>query len=132
MTTICTDKTEVTSRESKEFTMQCTKRYGCAVSFLQDILLFDLTFLKFMTLRKTQTVMVGDLNCDFLSKTKTSYTNQLNDMLELFQIKQLITGPTRITETLWDIFMTNAPEKINNTGIVHLGISDHSLIYTWM
>lgn len=32
-------------------------------------------------------IMVGDLNCDFLSKTKTSYTNQLKDMLELFQIK---------------------------------------------
>ena len=28
------------------FTMQYTKSYGCAVLFLQDILLFDLTFLK--------------------------------------------------------------------------------------
>ena len=76
--------------------------------------------------------LVGDLNCDFLSKTITSYTNQLEDMLELFQIKQLITGPTRITETtetLLGLCMTNTPEKINNTGIVHLGISDHSLIY---
>ena len=40
-------------------------------------------------------IIVGDLNCDFLSKTKTSYTDQLNDMLELFQIKQLITEQTR-------------------------------------
>ena len=32
------------------FTMQYTKSYGCAVLFLQDILLFDLTFLKFMSL----------------------------------------------------------------------------------
>ena len=31
-------------------TMQYTKSYGCAVLFLQDIWLFDLTFLKFMTL----------------------------------------------------------------------------------
>ena len=36
--------------------MQYTKSYGCAVLFLQDILLFDLTFLKFMTLRKTKNI----------------------------------------------------------------------------
>ena len=42
-------------------------------------------------------VMVGDLNCDFLAKNKTSNTNRSNDMLELFQIKQVITEP-RITE----------------------------------
>ena len=30
--------------------MQYTKSYGCLVLFVQDILLFDLTFLKFMTL----------------------------------------------------------------------------------
>ena len=32
------------------FTMQYTQTYACAVLFLQDIFLFDLTFLKFMTL----------------------------------------------------------------------------------
>ena len=36
--------------------MQYTKSYRCAVQFLQDILLFDLTFLKFDdSMRKTQT-----------------------------------------------------------------------------
>ena len=35
--------------------MQYTKSYDCAVLFLQDILLLDLTLLKFMTMRKTQT-----------------------------------------------------------------------------
>ena len=36
--------------------MQYTKSYACAVLFLEDILLFDLTFLKFMTLRKTKNI----------------------------------------------------------------------------
>ena len=31
-------------------TIQYTKGYGCGILFLQDIWLFDLTFLKFMTL----------------------------------------------------------------------------------
>ena len=36
--------------------MQYTKSYGCAVLFLQDFLLFDLTFLKIHdSMRKTQT-----------------------------------------------------------------------------
>ena len=36
--------------------MQYTKSYRCAVQFLQDIFLFDLTFLKFDdSMRKTQT-----------------------------------------------------------------------------
>ena len=40
--------------------MQYTKSYGCAVLFLQDIWLFDLTFLKFMTMRKTQTTNIAE------------------------------------------------------------------------
>ena len=33
--------------------MQYTQIYGCPVLFLQDIFLFDLTFLKFMTEENT-------------------------------------------------------------------------------
>ena len=56
----------------------------------------------------------------------------MNDLIELFQIEQLITEPTRVTEnteTLIDWFMTNAPEKVSSSGVLHIGISDHSLIY---
>ena len=44
----------------------------------------------------------------------------------------MIIEPTRVTEytlTLIDWFMTNKPENINNSGVLHLGVSDHSLIY---
>ena len=40
--------------------MQYTKTYACAVLLLQDIFLFDLTFFKFMTLRKTQTKNIAE------------------------------------------------------------------------
>ena len=48
------------------------------------------------------------------------------------QLSQLIDQPTRITEiskTLIDLILTNRPENILSTGVVHFGISDHSLIY---
>jgi hypothetical protein len=43
----------------------------------------------------------------------------------------LINEPTRIpstTKTLIDLAFTNKPELINGSGIIHLGISDHSSI----
>ena len=39
---------------------------------------------------------------------------------------------TRITptsSTLIDLFITSSPEKISKAGAVHLGISDHSLVF---
>ena len=36
-----------------ELKLAYTKSYACAVLFLQDIFLFDLTFLKFMTEENT-------------------------------------------------------------------------------
>ena len=50
----------------------------------------------------------------------------------MFQFDQNITQPTRITqnsETLIDVALTNCPENIINSGVVHVGISDHSFIY---
>ncbi len=56
----------------------------------------------------------------------------LLDIANLFQLKQIITEATRITEetqALLDLFFTNKPENIINSGVVHLGVSDHCLIY---
>ena len=44
----------------------------------------------------------------------------------------MINEPTRVTLTtssLLDHVVTNTPEKISHSGVVHTGISDHSLIY---
>ena len=72
-----------------------------------------------------------------LTTTKSSFqcTNkqiQLNSIYELYQLSQLINEPTRVTLTtssLIDHVVTNTPEKISQSGVVHTGISDHSLIY---
>ena len=44
-------------------------------------------------------------------------------MLNLFQLKQMITEPTRITEnseTLIDLFITSEAENIHSSGVMHI------------
>ena len=56
----------------------------------------------------------------------------LKFITETYQYIQLIHQPTRITAStrtlIYQIF-TNKPAIITNHGVLHLGISDHSLIY---
>ena len=61
-----------------------------------------------------------------------STTKKLREILELYQLTQLADSPTRITkssQSLLDVAITSTPEKIISSGVVHLGVSDHSLIY---
>ena len=79
-----------------------------------------------------EVITIGDFNCDLVSSTISNHTRKLLALIEVFQFDQIITQPTRITqnsETLIDVALTNCPENIINSGVVHVGISDHSLIY---
>ena len=61
-----------------------------------------------------------------------STTKRLKEILELCQLKQLIDSPTRITKTtqsLLDVAITSTLEIVIFSGVVHLGVSDHSLIH---
>lgn len=78
-------------------------------------------------------IITGDLNCDLSTPDLQSHSRRLMDIFRLLQLKQLIVDPTRITEnteTLLDIIATNRPEKVKDSGVIHLGISDHSLVYS--
>jgi hypothetical protein len=60
-------------------------------------------------------------------------TNKIKSLYELYQLTQLIDGATRITPTttsLIDYIVTNMPEKISDSGIIHTGITDHSLVFS--
>ena len=72
-------------------------------------------------------IILGDFNCDLFSSTISNHTRKLYDLIEVFHFYQIITQPTRITqnsETLIDVALTNCPENIINSGVVHVGISD--------
>ena len=77
-------------------------------------------------------ILVGDFNCNLLAESRLNITNRLLDIANLFPLKQIIAEATRITketQTMLDLFFANKPENIINSGMVHLGVSDHSLIY---
>ena len=52
--------------------------------------------------------------------------------MDIYGLTQLITEPTRVTQhsrTLIDLCLTNSPDKISNSGVVDIGISDHCAIF---
>ena len=68
-------------------------------------------------------ILVGDFNCDLLASDRLNDANRHLEMANLFQLKQLITEPTRVAalmQTLLDLFFTNKPENTINSGVVHL------------
>ncbi len=77
-------------------------------------------------------IIVGDLNCDVNKVPLDSPTHKLQTLSSLYQLTQVINDPTRVTETtstLIDLILTNKAENISCAGVLHLGISDHSLVY---
>ena len=77
--------------------------------------------------------ILGDLNCDLIAPNITSHTSKLIQLLDIYQLKQLIKEPTRVTETtetLIDHIITNSQESLTHWGSISTSISDHSLIYS--
>ena len=76
--------------------------------------------------------IVGDLNCNLLDVQNNANSRRLMDIMDVYQLKQIITEPTRITnysQSLIDVFITNNPYKVNTSGVIRIGISDHYMIY---
>ena len=52
-------------------------------------------------------------------------------LLNIFRLKQMITKPTRTTETsstLIDLIITNRPENITNKDVFANSVADHDMI----
>ena len=76
--------------------------------------------------------LLGDLNCNMLDGSNNHNSSTLTNILDIYGLSQLISEPTRITptsRTLIGLCLTSSPEKISNSGVVHLAISDHSLVF---
>ena len=78
-------------------------------------------------------LQVGDFNSDLHNLDKgTQDGRTLLDLLDIYDLYNLIDSPTRITKTsisLLDLVITNNKKKISASGVIHLQISDHSLVY---
>lgn len=83
------------------------------------------------TVSETEVIILGDLNCD-MHKPRNIFTQKLKQVCGLFNLENLINLPTRVTEntsTCIDLILTNHSEKISQSGVISLGMSDHSLVY---
>ena len=69
-------------------------------------------------------IVMGDLNIDLLNYSNRKWLN----LIQLFDLKQLISDPTRITNktsTLIDHLYCSNPENISDCFVSHYSISDH-------
>ncbi len=86
--------------------------------------------------KRRNIIIVGDFNSDLNRKRGEnegcSPREELLNVLNSFNLRNVITEPTIIaenSETLIDLCIVNDVQKVNLSGVLHLGISDHSLIY---
>ena len=75
---------------------------------------------------------MGDLNCNLLSEVVSNNSSHLLNSIDIYGLTQLITEPTLVTQyssTLINLCLTNSPDKISKSGVINIGISDHSAVY---
>ena len=76
-------------------------------------------------------IIAGDLNVNCLKSGENG--NYIDYICELFDLKQLIKEPTRVTVntmSLIDVIMTSMPEKHSTSQVFKITLSDHYLVYT--
>ena len=98
-------------------------------------------------LYKQECYLLGDLNINLLFDEREILINKsyrtngqslppTKDYLGFcfsFSLKQLISASTRVTsktDTLIDHALTNSSHKVSQIGVIELGISDHTILYT--
>ena len=120
---------KVTKPKSKPFIVGTWYRPPAATSDIMRIFESLIDRLESLDL---ETNIIGDLNCDVGASPHDSQTKQLLDICNLYQYHQFIEEPirmTRHTATTIDLFLTNNRSQYSHSGVCHIGISDHSLIY---
>ena len=122
---------EITKPHSKPFLVTTVYRPPSASSEFFDH--FE-KLIKAIDNENKEMFIPGDLNCDMLKADSDSNipTKKIKSLYESYQLTQLINEATRVTMTttsLTDHIVTNTPEKIPDSGVIHTGVSDHSLVF---
>ena len=74
-------------------------------------------------------ILIGDFNIDIAPQV--SLNTKWMNLIQLFYLTQLVSLPTRVTQsssTIIDHVYTSNPENITETFVSHYAISDHFLI----
>ena len=78
--------------------------------------------------------LLGDLSCNLGAPILDHKSKTLSGIADLYNLEKLIEEPTRITEstsTMIDLIFANTPGNVACSGVCHVGISDHILIYAF-
>ena len=80
---------------------------------------------------KQECYILGDFNTDVLAE-RNVLKNDFENFLRIFDLKQVIIEPTRITdtsETAIDLICTSDVENISQSGVLPCKLSDHNVIF---
>ena len=98
-----------------------------------DVLELFESFVSYLDGLSLDTILVGDVNCDILSTSVSNMTRRYQDINNTYGLVHINkTIPTRVTHvstTLVDHMITNCPSKVKKFGVIHNGMSDHSISY---
>ena len=79
------------------------------------------------------TFVFGDFNINLLEPESCASKFLFNNIIDPFEFKQLVTEPTRVTETsstVLDLILVSNPNSVKMVGTADFpGISDHSMVY---
>ena len=70
--------------------------------------------------------ILGDVNCNSLPGANAHISSFLTNIIFMYGLSQLIREPTCVTSasnTLIDLCLTNFPEKVSKSGVIHLGFA---------
>jgi len=99
---------------------------------------FDLigSLLEKAWLKTSNTVLLGDFNCDFKLWNRyprlSTNAEKLRSIFEMFNKQNVVTENTRVSPTKspsLDLIVTTRKDLINIFGVFPLGICDHNLVY---
>ena len=90
--------------------------------------------IELMYTSRQEILLIGDFNIDLLvgEHGVVAEDNSLMDLCDRFCLQNQISEPTRVTEktkSLLDVILASHPERYATCGNLHMGLSDHDLIY---
>ena len=121
-------RVEIKKQRSKSI-LVCTW-YRPPDSPTRDFVEFE-EMVKLLDSESLEYFLLGDLNVDLLPSVGhgSPNRNRLTDIFDIYGMQQLINEATTTTNTLIDLCLTNAPCNVVKSGVIHLSVSDHSLVY---
>ena len=100
---------------------------SCTVGFFEALE----AIVRIIDMESKEQIILGNLNCNCLADRNNMHLSQWKQLSSTYQFQQLINEPTRITpnsSTLIDI-ISNERSRILKSGVVHMELSDHSMVY---